>query len=712
MRGLGTFGSGAHFEPGVGQVFNGYFSTRGRLGRSALVDVAQIEVLKGPQGAIIGKNTSLGAINITTHKPTKEFEAKLDTQYSFLASDGFDVEAVVSGPLTDRIRGRAVVNYRDVDGWMENPAGDSVQSAEDLTVRVMLDVDITDNIMAELMYQRSDFDRLGKGRTINGCLTFDPGPPGPPGGNFSVAAAEAIGFNCNGVSETTIAQDIARETPTGAPFDTKEPFTLENDFYGLTLTADFENLTVTSLSGYFEYEITDRFDGDQNNSLSPIGGGFTPSPGERISIQNAEDYDQFYQELRITSNTGLFDGAVDYILGGMYFSGEMNIFQAFHSVAGAIGRPTGPALSRNEFAGSETESIAGFAQVDWHVNDRFTITLGGRVTDEDREGFKFQTAGEVYTSILDPSLCALFATSVPLAQCIPLLTGSISETNISYNASISYHMTDDHMFYFTNSTGFKSGGFDLRGAGDPGKFVFPKESTEHFEIGGKHTFVDGSLRFNWAAFHTNVQDLQTSANDPLIISQIVAPANITSQGFEWDIQWVPVDNLLLTFTGTYAEAEYNRFFGACYLGQFETGTGCFNVVFPGGGAGQGVQDQAGQQAAFAPEWSFVIGGDYTWPVGNMELTASAKWLYLDSFFTAVEHDPLSFQDSSNRIDASLVLSGNLARGNPWTLGLIGKNLTDEFIMSFSNSSTLSSQATVNSSIQQTRFIALRGTIAW
>jgi iron complex outermembrane receptor protein len=70
MRGLGTFGSGVHFEPGVGQVFNGFFSTRGRLGRSALVDVAQVEILKGPQGAIIGKNTSLGAINITTNKPT------------------------------------------------------------------------------------------------------------------------------------------------------------------------------------------------------------------------------------------------------------------------------------------------------------------------------------------------------------------------------------------------------------------------------------------------------------------------------------------------------------------------------------------------------------------------------------------------------------------------------------------------------------------
>ena len=100
MRGLGTYGSGIHFEPSIGQVFNGFFSTRSRLGRSALIDVAQVEVLKGPQGAIIGKNTSLGAINIRSNRPTEEFESQIAVQYNFEASEGFEIEGMLSGSIS------------------------------------------------------------------------------------------------------------------------------------------------------------------------------------------------------------------------------------------------------------------------------------------------------------------------------------------------------------------------------------------------------------------------------------------------------------------------------------------------------------------------------------------------------------------------------------------------------------------------------------
>ena len=163
MRGLGTYGSGVHFEPGVGQVFNGYFSTRGRLGRSALIDVAQVEFLKGPQGAIIGKNTSLGAINITTNKPTDEFEGSVGVQYNIEGSEGYEIDGVLSGPFSDAVRARAAINYRDVDGWVQNTSfSEDLQQQEDLTARLMLDIDFTESFGAELMYQRTDYDREGK----------------------------------------------------------------------------------------------------------------------------------------------------------------------------------------------------------------------------------------------------------------------------------------------------------------------------------------------------------------------------------------------------------------------------------------------------------------------------------------------------------------------------------------------------------------------
>jgi iron complex outermembrane receptor protein len=284
MRGLGTFGSGIHFEPGVGQVFNGFFSTRGRLGRSVLMDVAQVEVLKGPQGAIIGKNTSLGAINITTNKPTEEFEGEVALQYNFEASQGYEVDGVLSGPLSDSIRGRIAVNYRDVDGWVNNTSqNEDLPKSEDLTARLIVDFDITESFTAEVMYQRTDVDRNGKGRMPAGCQEFVPAA-GPP---HSIGRATGNGFNCF-LDDSSATVDLRRDTAGGAVFNSGEPFSIENDFFGLTLVWEMDGFDITSLTSYFDYQINDMFSGDQ-------------TPRERVSIQNEEFYDQWYQEIRISS---------------------------------------------------------------------------------------------------------------------------------------------------------------------------------------------------------------------------------------------------------------------------------------------------------------------------------------------------------------------------------------------------------------------------
>lgn len=695
MRGIGTFGSGVHFEPGVGQVFNGFFSTRGRLGRSALIDVAQVEVLKGPQGAVIGKNTSLGAINITSNKPTEEFEAMFGAQYNLESSEGYELDGVVSGPLSDKVRGRVAINYRDVDGWVKNtPTGRNLPQSEDLTARFLLDVDITDTFTAEFMYQHTDIDREGKARVPAGCQEFAP-PAGPP---HSIGRATANGFNCF-LTDSNSTQDLRRDSAGGEVFNSREPFTLENDFFGMTLMWERDNFNITSLTSYFEYDITDMFSGDQ-------------TARERVSIQNNEDYDQFYQELRINSNTS---GAIDYTVGLMYFDGEMNGNQSFHAVARAIGGPSAPALARHEFYSSQTESLAAFGEIDWHLSDQFTLTLGGRYTDEDRDGQKAQRPGEVYSdpSEADVSLCFMAG---PLSPCTmgddgmtpgAPITGSISDSDFSYNVSLSYAVNDDSNLYLTYATGFKSGGFDLRGAGNPEKFVFENEESSNFEFGGKHTLAGGSVRFNWALFHTEVDRLQTSANDPVLIQQIVAPADVTSEGLEVDVQWAATDRLRLSFVGTYLNAEYDNFIGSCYLSQVETGTGCFNITVAAGNR-TGVQDLAGEQLVFAPDYQSVLGGDYTLPIGgDKDLTFSAKWIHVGSHYTTIERDPLGIQDSSDRFDVTVALYAQR-----WSLALVGRNLSNEIIQTFGNASTLSGTAVLATNIEETRSVALRATYNW
>lgn len=742
MRGLGTSGSGIHFEPSVGQVFNGFFSTRSRLGRSAFMDMAQLEVLKGPQGPIIGKNTSLGAINITPNKPTEEFEASLSTQYNFDASEGFEIDAVVSGPLTDSVRGRIAVNYRDVDGWIETLDADDLIQSEDLTIRAILEVDITDNVSAEFFYQRTDLDREGKGRVVAGCQQFAP----PAGAPFSPARATAIGFDCNGIDAKNTTLAIDRDSPTGAPFNSREPFTLKSNLFGVTLTGEYEDFSLTSVTAWTRYDASDQFSGDQIGTFSPLAGpnGTTANigaaPGERINIENDEDYSQFYQELRINSTNGAFGGALDYSAGLMFFAGELDFTQSFDSVAGAIGPPfipagpfagtPAPALSRNEFAFSETDSQAIFGQLDYHFNDQLTFTLGGRLTHEEREGSKAQIIGEAYTHDLTNAPVPCNTPGVPLGACTVdangvvggFITGETSETSLTYNTSVQFAFNDDHTLYFTNATGVKSAGFDLRGGASPtSPFVFEGEQTISFEVGGKHTFLDGTLRFNWTVYHTKVDDLQVSSNDPAITQQIVAAADAESDGVEIDLLWAATDRLTLSFVGAYTDADYTKFLGSCYLGQVQndqaaalaTGAAptCINVAVSVGQL-TGIQDLKGKSLPYTPEFALVAGVDYTMPIGgNMELTASGKYIYEDDKFTSIERDPFGFQDATHRFDATLELSGQFDN-HPWSLALVGRNLTDELIMNFSNASTLSSSAIVATNIEETRSVSLRVTIGY
>jgi outer membrane receptor protein involved in Fe transport len=291
------------------------------------------------------------------------------------------------------------------------------------------------------------------------------------------------------------------------------------------------------------------------------------------------------------------------------------------------------------------------------------------------------------------------------------ITGTIDDTNTSYNVALQYAVSDNNKFYVSGATGFKSGGFDLRGAGDPANFVFPEEESSSFELGGRHTLLDDSIRFNWTIYHTDVDGLQVSANDPVLIQQIVASADATSEGVELDLLWAtPLEGLRLSLVAAYTDATYDSFIGSCYLSQPENGTGCTDVTVVAGQRA-GVQDLAGETLPVAPEWSSVLGADYTVPVGSMDLTLSAKYLYTGEQYMSIERDPDGFQGSTDRIDASVVLASQ-AGDRPWSVALIGRNLTDEVIHTFVNSSTLSGSAVVTTNIEQTRSVALRAEIGF
>lgn len=666
MRGLGTVGSGPHMEQAVGQVFNGFFTTRSRMGRAALFDVAQVEVLRGPQGPVIGKNTSLGAINITSKKPTDELEMIVSGGWDFEASEGYEAQGIISGPISDNLRGRAVVNLKDKGGWTKNkPTGDDHRSKDDMAARFILEWDITDSATAEFLYQRTDFEQEGKPRELDWC------------GDPAAAAAQSPGQDC-----TLNGENNSLAVLTGGE-DLGEVFQLESDLFGITLSWDFEDFTVSSLTGYTEYEMFDQFDSDFN-------------PGGPRVFYNQESYDQFSQEFRIVSNGA---EVLDYIVGANFFTSDMAFAQAFDNHTNR---------RRHEVAEVESESYSVFGQVDWHLAEAWNLTVGLRFTSEEREAMKDQWQNNYGTTVRNDARCG--GETSGLTSCFDNpLTDDIDESALSWNTSLQWEYDSSSMIYLSAATGFKSSGFNIRQNVETPetqeRFVFGEEESFNIELGGKHDLLDGSLRFNWTLYNTTIDGLQLSSNDPENVTQAVVNGDASATGLEFELTWAATDALTLGLNGAINDVEYDDFLAPCYDGQ-TIASGCDIDV--NGDSIADLQDAAGEAPPFAPDSTVVLTADYSWEVGSSaELTASVKSYYVDEQMLSVDNDPRGLEDSYTKWDASLTLRDTA--GN-WKVALVGRNLTDELVRTWSEGTSSFNNAggARYAFINETRAVAIRG----
>ena len=661
MRGVGTAGSNISFEQAVGQVFNGFFYGRSRFGRAMFLDLERLEVLKGPQGALIGKNTTAGAINITSKKPTEEFEAYLNASYDFKASKGYTLEGVVSGPITDTVRARIALRKDDRDGWMENVNTGTPESIrDDLTVRALVDIDFSDTISGEFLWQKSDLLHQGRNREWSECS--------PANAAEIVAADPRADCKFDGKRSTIFVWNGEERS---------EDHNTNNEVFGFTLNADFEDFTVTSLTNYTDLNAFDIWDIDQSSRAY-------------TNTSLTEDFQQFSQEVRIASNGA---ETLDYIAGIYYQNTELFYSQPFEFLRGPH---TG---FRNNESTQDTETKAVFAQVDWHLNEEWTITVGGRYTDETKDS----TTSSWYSEVFNPSnlyiadglentvtgwdgTVSVFPGNPNLgfAKLVngptvgnDTLRGSHNETDFSPNASVQWKFNDDQMFYFNYSQGFKSGGFDLqkRDTKDTAfdTWQFDPEQSIHYELGGKHDLLESTLRFNWAVFNTEFSDMQVTALDGITLIQVTTNAsNATTQGAEVDIQWSPNDVFNLSFAAGITDAKFDEFSNApCWAGQTAE-QGCTD----------GQQDISGRQLPFSSDLSYTVEGDYTFHLENgMELKLWAQYLWIDEMMLQLDLDPLDYQEAYGKVNARISLTGN---DEKWSVSLVGRNLTDEYTTGYSS----------------------------
>lgn len=659
IRGLGSGQNNLGFEQAVGRVVDGFFYGRSRFSRISFLDIERIEVLKGPQGALLGKNTTAGAINITTARPTDEFSGYITPTWEFEGAEGYTLEGAVSGALTETFRGRIALKRADHDGFIENTitGADDVNKEETLG-RLSLTWDATENVQLLFQYQYGNIDHKGGNNQYSKCVA-----------DLSFIFAGISGDDCT-------ANYYRTGTATKNGINVEAKYT-DFDTYGLTIDWDLGSHTFSSLTGFAEYDYRDLQDGDR-------------SPIESTLPEFAEDYQQFTQEFRLASPSG---ERHEYLFGLFFMDKEQDTDYTVHfNVAAA-----NAVQSRNTFTHEEGTTYALFGQWTTHLTEHWDLTFGGRYTYEEKEAHSVQYGSVLYTTVPDPD-CASFIPGVCATHDI---RGDLDEDDFSPEISVQWRPNDEAMYYASLRRGFKAGGFDhnlVADDSDPDimdRFQFDDEQVTAFELGAKLTLADGAGRLNIALFRSEFDDLQLGGflDSSSAINTVTNAAGATSQGLEADLTWRVTEGLTLLANVAYIDSTYDDYQDApCYTLQT---TGCAN----------GRQDLSGEKLQFTADWKGSAGAEYVWRMSNgMELVGFVLAYYVDDFPLQADLDPSLYQDSFLKTDARLTL---LSPTQTWALSLIGRNLGDELTTSYGDD-VPAQPGTVWRSVDAPRSISLQG----
>lgn len=521
MRGVGSQKFDVGADPSVGVFVDEIYISRFSGQEFNLLDIGRIEVLKGPQGTLFGRNTPGGAISIVSQEPSA------DDVTGFLEgglSDrgGYLVRGAVSGPISDKVSGSASFGQQFTGGYIENPTTGVDDDETTSAARGKLVLDATDTLTISGSLQYTDLDAesnaASSAATLDGGLTiplfgFPPGAPVP-------AATDPYNhaINEDGFVEIEALLGILR------------------------VDKEIGDFTLTSLSSYRDSEAEQLGDFDRTNT--PIGLTTFEEESETLS-----------QEFRISSQN-LFGGS--FVAGFFYylddaFRDDGFLWQgASLPVNIALMNPmipfTGTEIQDNTIVDVETESIAVFGQIEFPITDQLRLTLGGRYTSETKD---YTMSGRTDVPML-PAVVENYEFS-----------DDLDFDTFDPKVVVEYDVNEDVLIYGSYTQGFKSGGVQFNASSRAlAELTFDPEEIDAFEIGVKSDLLDGRMRFNASAFLYDYKDLQqqrveVTATGPAAVTRNAAEAEI--QGFEFDTTYAITDEFLVRLAYNYLDATYEEF---------------------------------------------------------------------------------------------------------------------------------------------------------
>lgn len=702
IRGFGS-NQNPSFEQAVSTFIDGVYFGRAKQSLAAFLDVERLEVLRGPQSTIFGNNAIAGALNLTTTRPDGELGGFAFASYT-PDDDEVDITGALTVPITDTLSTRVAFKYLNLGGYFDNFIGGEVPQRENVVGRISVLWEPTDNLEIFVKGEIGRQDALGAASQLVDC------PVG--GGDFSPAPTpgrENVGSGACDLAQRLLPGltfELDEQIETGgrnpqtvipiAPSQINDTLgqvdgefrNLDTSNVNLTMNYGFESgITLTSVTGYSSYTSDRTLDVDT-------------TPFAFISTDRQEEYEQFSQELRLTSPGG---ETVDWLVGAYYQKSDVAFgYQTSTLLDSPDGpNPGGPPGGNGDsgfllgiFAGDLTEDNdqwAIFGSATYNITEKLRATVGLRYSEVDKFGdyeIRLGLTPNNEAIPVDSAAAAVpfFGSPAAPAFVAHTVSDSVASNELTYQANIQYDVSDVVMVYGSISNGFKAGGFDnlirlpalyptgvglvptLEGTSTGGSFTFEQETVDAYEIGIK---IDlSNIRVNIAAFYNEFDNLQQSIFNPTAIAfQIRNAAAAKSKGVEVDGQWAATENLVINFAGTLLDAEYTDFpQGSC--DQLSTN------------AGLRFCDLSGAELPYTPDWSATIGANHTLPLGKGSLAVftNVQLVLSGGYRSGVELDPRFEVDSYQILDARIAIGDEDAG---WRVGIWGRNLTDELFQTAS-----------------------------
>ncbi len=649
IRGIGTTGNNVGLESAVGTFIDGIYRSRAGQALNDLVDVERIEVLRGPQGTLFGKNTSAGAVNVVSKKPDFDFGGSAGISAGNF--DAYRVEGTLNLPAIDEILAfRLAGNYSQRDGYYENIDNNKSYNDRDrYAVKGQMLWTPNDALSVHLIADYIDRDET--------CCPASYRFVGPTGNALRALGAEPV---------------ISRTGRVGVNADPFEK--VEDKGAALQVDYDLEFGTLTSVTGYRDFDVERGQDVDFSNvDLYQLG-------------NTRESFKNWSEELRLAGTVGDFD----WLVGGYIYKEEIDNAGGFLVLASQ-----GPAYFNLLIPGSgallapgnglsaafqqEGKGWSLFTRDTWHATDRFDVTIGVRFSDETKDGSSLINETGTAGVVDNNWPCAVLP--------IPTFCGNAGFDDTrdeseewSGSLSFAYQITDDTNAYVSYARGFKSGGFNL----DPTAIKinattgavtdasqFDAEVVDTYEIGTKSSLLDGRLNLNATVFYSQFQDFQLNTfTGAFFVVQNVPEVN--SSGVEVEYQWNVVDGVFLTGGVTYADSRYDRGLIVNATAPIGTVPGCLTI-----NPANRCTDLDNQRVTNSPLWQASTGVliDQELPFwGGMRYTANANWAFRSSLNTGSDLDPEKQQGSYSIFNGQIGLRTSDDR---YEVTLWGQNLTDK-----------------------------------